>query len=204
MKTSLDKIKSIVAYIIDSQSYPDIMFSGTSIGAVLVDEELIHYKITKFHSNNRTIEILVNNNLFYKPLQKRRNKCKFCNKKECNMVLNCCNKSCHFTCVKNNRYRCDCNQYMDHIKSKLDIHNVINQDTCVVCLDEDCTTRTTCGHTICNTCACEIYFRRGRASLCPICRQPLLKVITDELNLSIDVGRIIPRTIKVRIMFYDK
>lgn len=201
MKASLEKIKSTIAYIIKSQPYPDVMFSNVTHGVVVIDDELLHYRLSGIHTEQCKIEVVRNDNVVY-DRRKQRKRCKFCRKKHCNAVLQCCGARCHFDCIRGRGYHCDCDGY---IEGKVPLTEAETEDTCIVCLDEDCTTQTRCGHCVCRTCIGEIYRRRGKLAMCPMCREPLLDTpVADELKVNIDVGQIANKQINVKILFYDK
>ena len=201
MKASLDKIKSTIAYIINSQPYPAVMFTNVTYGAVVMDNEVLHYRLSEIHSAECKIEVVRNDNVVYDK-RKAKKKCKICRKKKCNVVLNCCGQRCHFDCIRSKGYSCDCKKY---IEVKIPLCDVDRGDSCIVCLEEDCTTETRCGHSVCRDCIAEIYRRRGKLAACPMCRQPLLKAPTiDELKMNLTVGQIKNKQINVKILFYDK
>lgn len=201
MKASLDKIKSIIAYIINSQTYPQVMFTDVTHGVVVIDNEVLHYRLSGIHTDECKVEVIKNDNLIYDK-KKQKKKCKLCKKKRCNVVLNCCGARCHFDCLRKDGFHCDCPQYID---DRVPLHDDSEYDTCVVCLDDDCTTRTLCGHSVCRNCVSEIYRRRGKLAMCPICRQPLLKSpIIDELKVNLTVGHFENKQVNVKILFYDK
>lgn len=200
MKGSLEKIKSMVAYIINSQPYPDVMFTDVSHGVVVIDDEVLHYRFSGIHTDECKIEVVKNDNVVYDK-RKPKKKCKLCRKKKCNVTMKCCGARCHFECVRSNGYHCDCEKYID---ARVPLSDE-GEDTCIVCLDEGCTTRTLCGHCVCRTCVTEIYRRRGKLANCPMCRQPLLKIpVVDELKINVDIGQIENKQIGVKILFYDK
>lgn len=201
MKASLEKIKSTIAYIIKSQPYPDIMFSNVSQGVVVIDDEVLHYRLSGIHTDHCKIEVVKNDNIIYDK-RKPRKKCNTCKRKHCNVILDCCKARSHFDCMRGRGFHCNCPEY---IKGRIPLIELETKDTCIVCLDDDCGTKTSCGHTVCRTCIGEIYRRRGKLSKCPMCRNPLIETpVADELKVNVDVGQIANKQINVKILFYDK
>lgn len=180
MNNSVEKIKFTITHIIKSQQRRQLTISS---GVVVIDDEVLHYRITNISNNKYHIEIITNDKLRYHKTRTK-HKCKYCNTKNCDMVINCCNKYCHIECFKKQNYKCNCKHRTKYIipltKSQ--------KDVCCVCL-EKCKTETMCSHCLCRGCANIIHDSCGIKSKCPLCRKILTNRLIDDkihMNLSLD------------------
>ena len=200
MNGSLEKIKSTISYIINSQAYPDVMFTDVTYGVVVVDNEVLHYRLSDIHTDNCKVEIARNDNIVYDK-RKPKKKCRFCKRRRCNAVLRCCGQRCHFECFRERKHHCECEHYID---TRVPLRQG-QPDSCAVCFEEGCTTRTICNHSVCRSCVTEIYQRNRKLSTCPLCRHSLLHLPTvDELKVKVNVGQIRNKQINVKIIYHDK
>ena len=173
------------------------MFTTSTNGVIVVDDDVLHYRLTNIHSGNYTVEIIINNNVKYIK-SKKRIKCKYCKGKKCNAMILCCNKPCHFECFKQHKYKCDCNHRTAY---SIPLSQSI-EDTCSVCL-EKCKTKTRCNHYLCRDCANRIHDTHQNRSQCPLCRKIMESISDiDRLDINVCPGTIDDRKIRITIFYY--
>ena len=200
MNVSIQKIKSVISHIINSQKYPDVMFTEVSHGVVVIDNEVLHYRLSGIHTDDCKVEIIRNDNIVYER-RKPKKKCRFCGRRRCDSVLQCCHTRCHFECFRRREHHCDCDRYID---VRVPLH-IGDPDVCAVCLEEGCETRTICNHSVCRGCVTQIYQGQRKNASCPLCRQSLLHLPTvDQLKVKVNVGQIHNKQINVKIIYHDK
>ena len=117
----------------------------------------------------------------YKPFIKSLHKCIYCNKKNTEYKMRCCNKYIHFDCGVKNKFAC----------CHLDIHLVCaERQECCVCL-EPTNSITDCGHHLCICCFTEMYKKTTNKSNrinCPLCREIIVEEhqFTDYKNVIVN------------------
>lgn len=117
----------------------------------------------------------------YKSFIKPLHKCMYCNKKNPNYKMRCCNQYTHFDCGVKNKFAC-CHLAIYLVSAY--------RDECVVCLEET-NTVTECGHHLCVNCLTEMYKKsehKDNKITCPMCRDVIVQEtnITDYKNVQIN------------------